>query len=91
MKAAPPSGPSFIGASGGEISGSTRMVGAGQQGAANALQEARSRGRAAQVAWTSRALSGMAEGVGFEPTVPCSTAVFKTAALNHSATPPRVW
>ena len=32
----------------------------------------------------------MAEGVGFEPTVPCGTAVFKTAALNHSATPPRV-
>src|SRR5262245_39582176 len=31
----------------------------------------------------------MAEGVGFEPTVPCSTTVFKTAALNHSATPPR--
>src|SRR6187401_674199 len=31
----------------------------------------------------------MAEGVGFEPTVPCSTAVFKTAALSHSATPPR--
>ena len=32
----------------------------------------------------------MAEGVGFEPTEPCSSAVFKTAALNHSATPPRV-
>ena len=30
----------------------------------------------------------LAEGVGFEPTVDCSTAVFKTAALNHSTTPP---
>ena len=31
----------------------------------------------------------LAEGVGFEPTAPCGAAVFKTAALNHSATPPR--
>ena len=30
----------------------------------------------------------MAEGVGFEPTVPFGTTVFKTAALNHSAIPP---
>ena len=30
----------------------------------------------------------MAEAVGFEPTVPCRTAVFKTAALVHSATLP---
>ena len=30
----------------------------------------------------------MAEEVGFEPTVPLSTTVFKTAAFNHSATPP---
>ncbi len=30
----------------------------------------------------------MAEEVGFEPTVPFGTTVFKTAALNHSATPP---
>ncbi len=30
----------------------------------------------------------VAEGVGFEPTVDYSTAVFKTAALNHSTTPP---
>ena len=30
----------------------------------------------------------MAEGVGFEPTVPCGTAVFKTAAIVHSATLP---
>ena len=31
----------------------------------------------------------MAEEVGFEPTVPCGTTVFKTAAFNHSAIPPR--
>ncbi len=30
----------------------------------------------------------MAEEVGFEPTLPLGKAVFKTAALNHSATPP---
>ena len=30
----------------------------------------------------------MAEGVGFEPTDPCGSAVFKTAAIVHSATPP---
>ena len=30
----------------------------------------------------------VAEEEGFEPSVPFSTAVFKTAALNHSATPP---
>src|SRR5690606_31183192 len=30
----------------------------------------------------------MAEGVGFEPTVSCPTPVFKTGALNRSATPP---
>ncbi len=29
-----------------------------------------------------------AEEVGFEPTVPCGTTVFKTAAFDHSATPP---
>jgi hypothetical protein len=32
----------------------------------------------------------LAEGVGFEPTVPVGTTVFKTAAFNHSAIPPRV-
>lgn len=32
----------------------------------------------------------MAEEVGFEPTVPCGTTVFKTAAFNHSAIPPRL-
>lgn len=30
----------------------------------------------------------MAEGVRFELTVGCPTSVFKTGALNHSATPP---
>lgn len=30
----------------------------------------------------------VAEEVGFEPTVPCGTTVFKTAAFNHSAIPP---
>lgn len=28
------------------------------------------------------------EGVGFEPTVPFGTLVFKTRAINHSTTPP---
>lgn len=32
--------------------------------------------------------SQMAEGVRFELTVGCPTSVFKTGALNHSATPP---
>jgi hypothetical protein len=30
----------------------------------------------------------MAEDVGFEPTVPCGTTVFKTAAIDHSANLP---
>ena len=30
----------------------------------------------------------MAEGVGFEPTGPCGPPVFKTGAIDHSATPP---
>ena len=30
----------------------------------------------------------MAEGVGFEPTEACTSAVFKTAAFVRSATPP---
>ena len=30
----------------------------------------------------------MAEGVGFEPTDPCGSPVFKTGALNRSAIPP---
>lgn len=30
----------------------------------------------------------LAEGVGFEPTVPFGTPVFKTGAFDHSATPP---
>ena len=29
-----------------------------------------------------------AENVGFEPTVPCGTTVFKTAAIDHSANSP---
>jgi hypothetical protein len=32
----------------------------------------------------------LAEGVGFEPTVGCPTSVFKTDAIDHSATPPSV-
>ena len=32
----------------------------------------------------------LAEEVGFEPTVPCGTTVFKTAAFNHSAIPPKL-
>jgi hypothetical protein len=31
-----------------------------------------------------------AEEEGFEPSVPCGTTVFKTAAFDHSATPPRL-
>ena len=33
-------------------------------------------------------LEGLAEEVGFEPTEPCGSTVFKTAAFNHSAIPP---
>jgi hypothetical protein len=32
-----------------------------------------------------------AEGVGFEPTRACALPVFKTGAINHSTTPPKVW
>ena len=35
------------------------------------------------------ATGSVAEGVGFEPTEPLSSTVFKTAAFNHSAIPPR--
>ncbi len=35
-------------------------------------------------------LMEMAEAVGFEPTEPCGSTVFKTAAFNLSATPPRM-
>ena len=31
----------------------------------------------------------LAEGEGFEPPSPCGLTVFKTAAFNRSATPPR--
>lgn len=33
-------------------------------------------------------VNGVAEGEGFEPSVPCGTPVFKTGALNHYATLP---
>src|SRR5450830_1167168 len=33
---------------------------------------------------------GLAEEEGFEPPEPFGSTVFKTAALNHSATPPRI-
>ncbi len=32
----------------------------------------------------------VAEGVGFEPTSPFGETVFKTAAIDHSAIPPRI-
>ncbi len=32
----------------------------------------------------------MAEGVGFEPTEACTSTVFKTVAIDRSATPPGV-
>jgi hypothetical protein len=32
----------------------------------------------------------VAEGVGFEPTRACALPVFKTGAINHSTTPPRL-
>ncbi len=37
--------------------------------------------------WDS-GMKGMAEEVGFEPTRPCGLPVFKTSAIDHSATPP---
>ncbi len=39
--------------------------------------------------YTPARMPGMAEGVGFEPTEPFGSPVFKTGALNHSAIPPR--
>src|ERR1700730_11485894 len=40
---------------------------------------------------TMRGISkSLAEGVGFEPTRACALPVFKTGAINHSTTPPRV-
>ena len=38
-----------------------------------------------------RAAFYFTEQGGFEPPVPRSTTVFKTAALNHSATAPQQW
>ena len=44
----------------------------------------------AGVIWNMRVPSYvLAEEVGFEPTEPCGSTVFKTAAFNHSAIPPR--
>ena len=40
--------------------------------------------------WSSQDLIST-EGVGFEPTVPFGTLVFKTRAINHSTTPPGGW
>ena len=45
-------------------------------------------GRDLKKARASRALEVLAEAVGFEPTVPFGTTVFKTASLSHSDTPP---
>ena len=41
-------------------------------------------GRLAHGHWDNR----LAEGVGFEPTMPCGIPVFKTGAFDRSATPP---
>ncbi len=43
-----------------------------------------------QIPQRNQRLRSQAEEVGFEPTVGLTTTVFKTAALNHSATPPQV-
>ena len=39
--------------------------------------------------WSCPHHGRVAEARGFEPLVTCATAVFKTAAFGHSATPPR--
>ncbi len=41
-----------------------------------------------RMAYHPKPWRSLAEGVGFEPTSPFGEAVFKTAALNHSAIPP---
>jgi hypothetical protein len=41
------------------------------------------------VVWAAGELGAAAEEEGFEPPVACTTAVFKTAAFDHSATPPK--
>ena len=48
------------------------------------------KGRDLKKARASRALEVLAEAVGFEPTVPFGTTVFKTASLSHSDTPPLI-
>jgi hypothetical protein len=42
----------------------------------------------AQAVKIFRRMTKMADGVGFEPTDACTSPVFKTGALNHSATHP---
>ena len=49
------------------------------------VPEARKKPRAA---FAGSGLEVLAEVVGFEPTVPFGTTVFKTAPLSHSGTPP---
>ena len=39
--------------------------------------------------WKNGALSRLAERVGFEPTVPCSTPDFESGTFDHSATSPK--
>ena len=61
----------------------------GQLGADNGAGRFRSHpASAGWLAWLARRRP--AAGVGFEPTVGCPTAVFKTAALGRWATPPRL-
>ena len=44
--------------------------------------------RSAHFSWGIPTLYGFTEEVGFEPTFAFTKTVFKTAAFNHSATPP---
>jgi hypothetical protein len=44
--------------------------------------------RAAEPKLGNRSKQKLAEGVGFEPTDPFGSPVFKTGAIDHSATPP---
>jgi hypothetical protein len=45
------------------------------------------------MAWPlpARPLLLLAEGVGFEPTVPCGTTDFESVTFDHSDTPPRCY
>ena len=49
----------------------------------------RAKDRKQPVALRPAAINHFAEAEGFEPPVPFSTTVFKTAAIDHSATPPK--